>query len=73
MGNVWQVVLKESALVSITGVAELIRQAQVGAGSTGMPFNFYIVAGAIYLLISTVSGAFLQSSERYFSKGTRRQ
>jgi octopine/nopaline transport system permease protein len=72
MGNVWQVVLKESALVSITGVAELLRQAQVGAGSTGMPFNFYIVAGAIYLTISTFSGALLQWSERHFSRGVRR-
>lgn len=72
MGNVWQVVLKESALVSITGVAELLRQAQVGAGSTGMPFNFYVVAGAIYLTISTFSGALLQWSERYFSRGVRR-
>jgi octopine/nopaline transport system permease protein len=72
MGNVWQVVLKESALVSITGVAELLRQAQVGAGSTGMPFNFYIVAGAIYLTISTFSGALLQWSEQHFSRGVRR-
>ncbi len=39
-GNIWQVVLKESALVSITGVAELLRQAQVGAGSTGNAFRF---------------------------------
>ncbi|MRG57567.1 ABC transporter permease subunit [Phyllobacterium sp. SYP-B3895] len=72
MGNVWQVVLKESALVSITGVVELLRQAQIGAGSTGMPFNFYIVAGGIYLMISTLSGAILQRSERHFSRGVRR-
>jgi octopine/nopaline transport system permease protein len=50
----------------------LLRQAQVGAGSTGMPFNFYVVAGAIYLTISTFSGALLQWSERYFSRGVRR-
>ncbi len=72
MGNVWQVVLKESALVSITGVVELLRQAQIGAGSTGMPFNFYVVAGATYLAISTLSGALLQRSERHFSRGVRR-
>ena len=40
LGNVWQVVLKESALVSVTGVVELLRQAQTGAGSTGLPFDF---------------------------------
>jgi octopine/nopaline transport system permease protein len=72
LGNVWQVVLKESALVSITGVAELLRQAQVGAGSTGLPFDFYLIAGIIYLAISTVSGAVMRQAERYFNRGVRR-
>ncbi|MGO4199631.1 ABC transporter permease [Rhizobium sp. YAF28] len=72
LGNVWQVVLKESALVSITGVAELLRQTQVAAGSTGLPFDFYVVAGAIYLIISTGSGLFLRRAEKHFSRGVRR-
>jgi octopine/nopaline transport system permease protein len=72
LGNVWQIVLKESALVSVTGVVELLRQSQIGAGSTGRPFDFFIVAGALYLLISTVSGWSLQQAERYFSRGVRR-
>ncbi|MBX4898077.1 ABC transporter permease [Rhizobium bangladeshense] len=72
LGNVWQVVLKESALVSITGVAELLRQAQVGAGSTGLPFDFYLIAGAIYLMISTVSSLIIQQTERHLSRGVRR-
>jgi octopine/nopaline transport system permease protein len=72
LGNVWQVVLKESALVSITGVAELLRQAQVGAGSTGLPFDFYLIAGILYLAISTVSGMLMRRAERYFNRGVRR-
>jgi octopine/nopaline transport system permease protein len=72
LGNVWQVVLKESALVSITGVAELLRQAQVGAGSTGLPFDFYLIAGLIYLAISTVSGGLMRFAERHFNRGVRR-
>ncbi len=72
LGNVWQVVLKESALVSITGVAELLRQTQVAAGSTGLPFDFYVIAGAIYLIISTGSGFFLRGAEKHFSRGVRR-
>jgi octopine/nopaline transport system permease protein len=72
LGNVWQVVLKESALVSITGVAELLRQAQVGAGSTGLPFDFYLIAGLIYLAISTVSGGVMRLAERHFNRGVRR-
>jgi octopine/nopaline transport system permease protein len=72
LGNVWQVVLKESALVSITGVAEILRQAQVGAGSTGLPFDFYLIAGLLYLAISSVSGGGLRQAERRFNRGVRR-
>lgn len=72
LGNIWQVVLKESALVSITGVAELLRQAQVGAGSTGLPFDFYLIAGILYLAISSVSGSVLRQAERRFNRGVRR-
>ncbi|AFL50520.1 octopine/nopaline transport system permease protein [Sinorhizobium fredii] len=72
LGNVWQVVLKESALVSVTGVVELLRQAQIGAGSTSLPFDFYFIAAMIYLAISTVSGTFLNASERWLSRGVRR-
>lgn len=72
LGNVWQVALKESALVSVTGVVELLRQSQIGAGSTGLPFTFYMIAAIIYLLISSVSGTVLQFTERYFSRGVRR-
>ncbi|TWF49415.1 ABC transporter permease [Neorhizobium alkalisoli] len=72
MGNVWQVTLKESALVSVTGVVELLRQAQIGAGSTGMPFDFYAIAAVIYLAISTVSGGLLQLGEKRASRGVRR-
>lgn len=72
LGNVWQVVLKESALVSITGVVELLRQSQIAAGSTGLPFDFYLIAGCIYLAISTVSSTILHRAERHFSRGVRR-
>jgi octopine/nopaline transport system permease protein len=72
LGNVWQVVLKESALVSVTGVVELLRQSQVGAGSTGLPFDFFFAAAILYLVISSVSGWLLRSAEHYFSRGVRR-
>lgn len=71
LGNVWQVVLK-SALVSVTGVVELLRQAQIGAGSTGLPFDFFLIAGALYLAISTFSGLVLRFGERRLSRGVRR-
>ena len=55
LGNVWQLLLKESALVSVVGLVELLRQSQIGAGSTRQPFDFYAAAGLLYLVITTVS------------------
>ncbi len=43
LGNVWQLSLKDSALISVTGLAELMRTSQVAAGSTRQYFLFFIV------------------------------
>src|SRR5262249_314931 len=51
LGNVWQLVLKDSALISVIGLVELMRQAQIGAGSTRQPFVFYVAAAALYFII----------------------
>jgi octopine/nopaline transport system permease protein len=72
MGNVWQAVLKESALISVTGLVELLRQSQVGAGSTRQPFDFYITAAAIYLLFTAVSTWLFGRAERHAARGVRR-
>ena len=42
LGNLWQVALKDSSLISVTGLTELMRVSQVGAGSTHQPFVFYL-------------------------------
>jgi octopine/nopaline transport system permease protein len=72
LGNVWQLVLKESALVSITGLVEILRQAQIGAGSTRQPFVFFAAAGALYLAISSASGWTLKRAEGHLARGLRR-
>nr|NMN90291.1 octopine/nopaline transport system permease protein [Brenneria salicis ATCC 15712 = DSM 30166]RBP61215.1 amino acid ABC transporter membrane protein 1 (PAAT family) [Brenneria salicis ATCC 15712 = DSM 30166]RLM30237.1 ABC transporter permease [Brenneria salicis ATCC 15712 = DSM 30166] len=72
LGNVWQLVLKASALVSVTGVAELLTQAQTGAGSTGKPFDFFMAAALLYLIISICSGWIMRRAESYYSRGVKR-
>ena len=52
IGNVWQVTLKDTALISVTGLVEIMRQSRVAAGSTHEPFIFYAVAIVLYLIIS---------------------
>ena len=72
LGNVWQLALKESALISVVGLTEILRQAQVGAGSTRQPFAFFITAAALYLLLSSVSGWGFRKAEAFGMRGVRR-
>lgn len=72
MGNVWQQVLKESALVSVTGLVELMRETQIGAGSTRQPFAFYLVGFALYLVLTTLSGGVLRVAEIRSTSSERR-
>lgn len=65
MGNLWQLALKESALISVTGLVELLRQAQIAAGATYRPFDFYITALGLYLIITSMSGFLFQRAEEY--------
>jgi octopine/nopaline transport system permease protein len=67
LGNVWLSALKESSLLSVTGLAELMRQAQVGAGSTRLPFDFYLAAALIYFILCTGSTLAIQRVERRHS------
>ena len=64
MGNVWQLSLKDSALISVTGLAELMRTSQVAAGSTRQYFLFFIVGGALYLILTSLSDRIFNGAER---------
>ncbi|MFC3206757.1 ABC transporter permease [Aquamicrobium soli] len=64
MGNVWQLSLKDSALVSVTGLAELMRTSQVAAGSTRQYFLFFVVGGALYLVLTSLSDQVFDRAER---------
>lgn len=64
LGNVWQLTLKDSALISVTGLAELMRTSQVAAGSTRQYFLFYIVGGVLYLVLTSFSDRVFNRAER---------
>ncbi|MFC3320608.1 ABC transporter permease [Mesorhizobium cantuariense] len=72
LANVSQLVLKEAALVSVTGVVELVRQAQLGAGATRDPFSFYLAASCLYLAITSVTGLLFQFAEARAMQGVSR-
>jgi len=72
LGNVWQLTLKDTALISVTGLVELMRQAHIAAGSTHQPFTFYLVAAALYLVLTTFSNYGFQRAEGWANRGVRR-
>lgn len=72
IGNVWQLVLKESALISVVGLVELMRQAQIGAGSTRQPFTFFLTAAVLYLTITFISSVLFAKAEKHAMRGIRR-
>jgi histidine transport system permease protein len=71
IGNNWQVLLKGTALVSIIGLADVTKMAQDAGKSTFHQFFFILVAGAIYLSLTSVSNLVLLWLERRYSAGVR--
>lgn len=72
LGNVWLVLLKATALMSVVNLDELTRKAAISAGYTKDPFTFYAVAAALYLCLTIVSNFGLEVLERRASRGVRR-
>lgn len=72
LGNLWQVALKDSSLISVTGLVELMRISQVGAASTRQPFTFYVAGGLLYLALSAASDRVFEFAEARTTRGLRR-
>lgn len=72
LGNVWQLTLKDTALISVTALAELMRMSNLAAGSTRNPFLFYSAAAVLYLLMTSVSTYAFERAERHANRGVRR-
>lgn len=70
--NNWLVHLKETALVSVIGLEELVRQSFIAGRSTRQLFTFMLVALVIYLILTMISEAGLRWLDRRYSAGVRR-
>jgi octopine/nopaline transport system permease protein len=69
LGNVWQTVLKESALISVTGLVEIMRMVGIAANSTRLPFDFFLTGAAMYLCLTAASGLLFRAMERRVTRG----
>lgn len=56
LSNLWLVLIKDTALISVVGYSELLYTAKQAASGTKHYFLFYLLAGVVYLVITIVSG-----------------
>lgn len=68
LGNLWFILLKDTALVSLIGLTDLMTYTELAARATREPFTFYLIAALIYLLFTTLSMVMLN----YWIKRSRR-
>ena len=71
LGNNWMVILKATALVSIIGLADLVKAAQDAGKSTYQLFFFLVLAALTYLVITSLSNLVLRCLERNYAVGSR--
>jgi len=55
LGNLWLVLLKDSALVALIGLSDLMNKTQLAATSTRKPFTFFFTAALMYLVATSIS------------------
>ena len=69
LSNVWQITLKDTSLISVTGLVEIMRQSYIAAGSTRDPLFFYSFAALLYLILTFLSMKILNKLEKNYSRG----
>jgi His/Glu/Gln/Arg/opine family amino acid ABC transporter permease subunit len=67
--NIWIVVLKDTPLVSLAGLNELVGNAKIAAGATKEPFLFFIVAAMFYVAFSAFTLRLSGRLEHRFARG----
>ncbi|MGF1702321.1 arginine ABC transporter permease ArtQ [Photobacterium makurazakiensis] len=65
--NQWLVLLKDTALVSLIGVTDLLKQAQLTAAATHESFTWYASAAAVYLVITLITQRVVKVIEKKYS------
>lgn len=72
LANLWLVLLKDTSLVSVIALNDLLRQTSVAVRATKEPFLFYLVACLVYLAMSMISSIGIARIERWSERGMHR-
>ena len=71
LGNLFLVLIKDTSLLSVITVQELMRETRIAIGYTAQPFTFYMAAAFLYLFMTTGALYGLRVLERRASIGQR--
>lgn len=63
-GNLWLILLKDTSLISIIAVSDMVRYANMAIATTREPFFFYSVLAAVYVILAFISGQIQMVLER---------
>jgi ABC-type arginine transport system permease subunit len=55
LGNLWQILLKDTALVSVLGLSEMMQWAKFESTITHAPFTAFMTVSVIYFILSSLS------------------
>ena len=69
LGNNWLSLLKDTSLVSVIALNDLLRMSSVAVERTRRPFEFYAVACVIYLLMTALSTLAIARAEKAAGRG----
>ena len=67
LSNIWQLTLKDTALISVTGLVEIMRQSYIASGVTRNPLLFYCFAAFLYLILTTISLKYFNKLEKKYN------
>ncbi|YBV97221.1 ABC transporter permease [Phyllobacteriaceae bacterium JZ32] len=63
LANLWMVLLKDTSLISVIGLADILRQTGVAARVTKEAFLFFGTACLLYLILAIISSFFINRIE----------
>ena len=72
LGNNWLSLLKDTSLVSVIALNDLLRMSSVAVERTRRPFEFYAAACVLYLLMTALSTLILARAEKAAGRGWKR-
>jgi His/Glu/Gln/Arg/opine family amino acid ABC transporter permease subunit len=69
LSNLWMTILKNTALLSVIGLVDMVRAAQLGAASTRMPFPFFTAVAVGYIVLTYLSQIAIRRIEFRTNRG----